>query len=81
MNKIIAQILLLFLLSSIAFAKPGFLVFQSDFGVKDGAVSEVKGIIYSVDPSLIVSDLTHEIPPYNSPYAASFINCSSLNII
>ncbi|KTD60897.1 Adenosyl-chloride synthase [Legionella santicrucis] len=43
----------------------GIVVFQSDFGIKDGAVSEVKGVMFTVDPSLIISDLTHEIPAYN----------------
>ena len=43
----------------------GMVVLQTDFGVKDGAVSAVKGVIYSVDRTLLVSDLTHEIPAYN----------------
>lgn len=38
------------------------LVLMTDFGVKDGAVSEVKGVAYGVSPSLLISDLTHEIP-------------------
>jgi S-adenosylmethionine hydrolase len=45
--------------------EPGIVVFQSDFGLSDGAVSEVKGVMYSVDRSLLVSDLTNEITPYN----------------
>ncbi|WP_172480808.1 SAM hydrolase/SAM-dependent halogenase family protein [Legionella hackeliae] len=51
--------------SSIVSAKSGIVVFQSDFGQKDAAVSEVKGVMYSVDKSLVISDLTHEIPAYN----------------
>jgi len=43
----------------------GILVIQTDFGVKDGAVSAMKGVIMQVDPSLKVFDLTHEIPAYN----------------
>ena len=42
-----------------------FPVFQSDFGMADGAVSAMKGVAYSVDPSLVISDITHEITPYN----------------
>ncbi|MBQ1923472.1 MAG: S-adenosyl-l-methionine hydroxide adenosyltransferase family protein, partial [Lachnospiraceae bacterium] len=42
-----------------------FLVFQSDFGLCDGAVSAMKGVAYSVDPDLVISDITHEITPYN----------------
>ncbi|WP_313800374.1 S-adenosyl-l-methionine hydroxide adenosyltransferase family protein [Cytobacillus sp.] len=42
-----------------------FLVLQSDFGTGDGAVSAMYGVALSVDPSVRVFDLTHEIPQYN----------------
>ena len=38
------------------------LVLMTDFGLKDGAVSEVKGVAYGVSQKLLISDLTHEIP-------------------
>jgi len=41
------------------------LVFMSDFKLKDGAVSAMKGVAYSVDSALFMSDLTHEIPEYD----------------
>lgn len=41
------------------------LVLQTDFGLKDGAVSAMKGVAISVEPSLKIFDLTHEIPAYN----------------
>lgn len=41
------------------------LVFQTDFGLVDGAVSAMYGVAYSVDPSLRIHDLTHDITPYN----------------
>ena len=41
------------------------LVFQSDFGLKDGAVAAMKGVAVSVAPDLFIYDITHEIPPYN----------------
>ncbi len=41
------------------------LVFQSDFGHADGAVSAMYGVAYSVCEELKVSDLTHEIPQYD----------------
>lgn len=41
------------------------LVFQTDFGVKDGAVSAMKGVAFGVSPALKQFDLTHEIPAYN----------------
>jgi S-adenosylmethionine hydrolase len=40
-------------------------VFQSDFGVKDGAVSAMKGVAMGVSPDLKLYDLTHEIPAYD----------------
>lgn len=45
-------------------------VFQTDFGVKDGAVSAMKGVATGVDPTLKLYDLTHEIPAYNTWEAA-----------
>lgn len=45
--------------------KKGIVVFQTDFGVKDGAVSAMKGVAAGVDPELKLYDLTHEIPAYN----------------
>ena len=41
------------------------LVFQTDFGVKDGAVNAMKGVARTVDNQLDLFDLTHEIPAYN----------------
>lgn len=41
------------------------LVFQTDFGLKDGAVACMKGVAFGVDPALKIFDVTHEIPAYN----------------
>ena len=41
------------------------LVFQSDFGLVDGAVSAMHGVAQSIDEDLKIHDLTHEIPPYD----------------
>jgi S-adenosylmethionine hydrolase len=46
-------------------AAPGLVVFQSDFGLKDGAVSAMKGVAMDVSRDLQLFDLTHEIPPYS----------------
>ncbi|MDO6435009.1 S-adenosyl-l-methionine hydroxide adenosyltransferase family protein [Flavitalea sp. BT771] len=46
-------------------AQSKVVVFQSDFGLKDGAVSEMKGVAMGVSPDLKLFDLTHEIPAYN----------------
>jgi len=41
------------------------LVFQSDFGNKDGAVAAMKGVAVGLSTDLKIFDLTHEIPPFN----------------
>jgi hypothetical protein len=41
------------------------LVFLTDFSVRDGAVSAMKGVAFGVDPRLPQFDITHEIPPFN----------------
>ncbi len=41
------------------------LVYQTDFGLVDGAVSAMYGVAYCVDPQLKIHDLTHDITPYN----------------
>jgi S-adenosylmethionine hydrolase len=51
--------------NSPVFAHPGLVVIQTDFGLKDGAVSSMRGVMESVDRSLTISDLTNEITPFN----------------
>ncbi len=41
------------------------LIFQSDFGLADGAVCAMYGVACSVDPNIRIYDLTHEIPQYD----------------
>ena len=65
MKKIISLFLTIFTLSNLLNAQNGIVVFQTDFGTKDGAVSAMKGVASSVDPSLKLYDLTHDIPAYN----------------
>jgi S-adenosylmethionine hydrolase len=68
MNNYYRHFCCIFLLSaiiSVAFAQNKIVVFQSDFGVKDGAVSAMKGVAMGVSPDLKIFDLTHEIPAYN----------------
>lgn len=48
-----------------AIAQNKVIVYQTDFGLKDGAVAEMKGVAIGVSPSLLLFDLTHEIPAYN----------------
>ena len=41
------------------------LVIMTDFGLKDGAVSAMKGVAHATAPDLFISDLTHEVKPFN----------------
>ncbi|WP_295720087.1 S-adenosyl-l-methionine hydroxide adenosyltransferase family protein [Mucilaginibacter sp.] len=59
------SVVFLLALSCIAVAQNKIVVFQSDFGLKDGAVSAMKGVANGVSPDLKLYDLTHEIPAYN----------------
>lgn len=43
----------------------GLLVFQSDFGNSDGAVSAMHGVANSVQHGIPIFEITHQIPQYN----------------
>ncbi len=45
--------------------QPELLVYQTDFGLKDGAVSTMHGVAMEVDTNLKIFDLTHEIPAFD----------------
>ncbi len=64
MKKTIQLFFYIFLISFVS-AQNKIVVFQSDFGVKDGAVSAMKGVAMAVSTDLKLFDLTHEIPAYN----------------
>lgn len=42
------------------------LIFQSDFGLVDGAVSAMEGVAKLVSKDLELHNLTHDIPPFNT---------------
>lgn len=57
-------------LASPVHAQRNALVFQTDFGLKDGAVAAMKGVAFGVSGQIPLFDLTHEIPPYDIWHAA-----------
>jgi len=57
-----------------ALADSNALVFQSDFGEKDGAVASMRGVAYGVSSDLKMFDLTHEIPTFDIWAAAYRLN-------
>src|SRR5471030_2768044 len=63
--QLIAFVILFLLSSKLSMAQNKIVVFQSDFGLKDGAVSAMKGVAMGVSTDLKLFDLTHEIPAYN----------------
>ncbi|MFA9217770.1 MAG: S-adenosyl-l-methionine hydroxide adenosyltransferase family protein [Sphingomonadaceae bacterium] len=63
-SKLVAAACLGALMMTQAEAKSA-LVLMTDFGTGDGAVSAMHGVAFGVDPTLTVSDLTHEIPDYD----------------
>jgi S-adenosylmethionine hydrolase len=56
---------LLSALPAVARDTNGIVVYQSDFGLKDGAVSAMRGVAVAVDPTLRLENLTHEIPAFD----------------
>ena len=44
--------------------------FASDFGISDGSVGVVKGVINRIDPDLRINDISHDIPPQNIKYGS-----------
>ena len=64
MKKIILFICLFYsIVTSNSFA--GILVLQSDFGLKDSAVAEMKGVALSVNENIKIVDNTHLIEPFS----------------
>ncbi|NPA12420.1 MAG: SAM-dependent chlorinase/fluorinase [Aquificae bacterium] len=43
----------------------GLVAFLSDFGIEDGFVGTVKGVIKSISPSTDIIDITHHITPFD----------------
>lgn len=64
-KSMLAAILFLVVFVFYASSQNKIVVFQSDFGLKDGAVSAMKGVAMGVSADLKLFDLTHEIPAYN----------------
>jgi S-adenosylmethionine hydrolase len=47
-----------------------FITLITDFGLKDGNVGVMKGVIWRIAPQVQFADLSHNIPPQNVPEAA-----------
>lgn len=51
----------------------GPVVFLTDFGRLDDAVSVCKGVMLGIEPKLTIVDLTHNVPPQNLQDASRFL--------
>jgi hypothetical protein len=65
MYRILSSFTLVLLMYLSVSGQNKIVVYQSDFGLKDGAVSAMKGVAMGVSQDLKLFDLTEEIPPYN----------------
>lgn len=50
-----------------------FITLMTDFGLKDGNVGVMKGVIWGIAPRVQIADLSHLITPQNVPEAALII--------
>lgn len=55
---------------------PIIITLTTDFGYKDPFISEMKGVILSINPYVSIVDITHEIEPFNIVEAAFVIGSS-----
>ncbi len=42
-----------------------FVALITDFGTKDGFVGAMKGVMLSINPEVVIVDITHEVEPFN----------------
>ncbi|HYG18823.1 MAG TPA: S-adenosyl-l-methionine hydroxide adenosyltransferase family protein [Ohtaekwangia sp.] len=68
--RLLTVLTTVFLFAYAAAGAQNILVFQSDFGLQDGAVAAMKGVAVSVSADLKLYDLTHDITPFNIYEAA-----------
>lgn len=58
---------------------PPTIVFMSDFGTVDDSVAICKGVMLSVEPSVRILDLTHQVTPFSIADGARFLAGASLH--
>ena len=54
----------------------GIITLMTDFGLADGFVGTMKGVIYTINPNAITIDISHEIGAQNVPEAAFLLEAS-----
>lgn len=50
-----------------------FIVFATDYGLKDDSVSQCKAVILGIAPDAAITDMTHDIPPFDVGFASCLL--------
>ena len=56
-----------------------FVTLLSDFGLKDASVAIVKGLLYQTVPNVLITDISHEVKPFEPAEAAYMLQTSFKN--
>jgi S-adenosylmethionine hydrolase len=56
-----------------ASSPPSTIVFMTDFGTANDAVAICRAVIYSIAPEARITDITHQVTPYNIEEGARFL--------
>ncbi len=54
-------------------SSPNQVLFLSDFGLFDDSVSQCKAVMQAVNPSVRITDITHNVPAYNIRMASFYL--------
>jgi len=54
----------------------GFITLTTDFGLADGFVGTMKGVIYTINPDAVITDISHEIGSHDVSEAALLLESS-----
>ena len=54
----------------------GIITLSTDFGIRDNFVGVMKGVIYSINPTARIVDISHSIPPQNINAGAFILHTS-----
>lgn len=58
--------------------RPNQVLFLSDFGLFDDSVSQCKAVMQAVNPSVKITDITHNVPAYNIRMASFYLSDSAM---
>ncbi|HLA98188.1 MAG TPA: SAM-dependent chlorinase/fluorinase [Anaerolineales bacterium] len=57
--------------------RSNFITLLTDFGLKDGNVGVMKGVIWGLAPQVKIADISHQVSPQNVPEAALILRRSA----